>query len=80
MEFDEALSLPEGPGRTAAFVLFRRCRDEIDLDRLKKRVASAGFESALRGLLAFDAAYSSTDPDATTLEAWANRGPQEVDG
>lgn len=63
-----------------AFVLFRTCRDEIDLNRLKNRVASAGFEAALRGLLAFDREWSATDPDATTLEEWANRGPQEVDG
>jgi len=63
-----------------AFVLFRTCRDEIDLNRLKERVASAGFEAALRGLLAFDREWSATDPDATTLEEWANRGPQEVDG
>jgi hypothetical protein len=63
-----------------AFVLLRRCRDEIDFQRLKARARQAGFEAAMSSLLAFDKKWSSSDPNDETLEEWANRGPQEGDG
>ena len=62
-----------------AFVLVRRCRDEINLRRLKARAKQAGFEAALSSLLAFDKEWSLSEPDDEILEQWANRGPQEVD-
>lgn len=63
-----------------AFVLYRTCRDEVDHERLQARVEEEAFEAALSALLAFDNEWPGSDPDDETLEGWANRGPEKVDG
>jgi len=61
-----------------AFVLLRTCRDEIDHDRLARRANETGFQEALESLRTFDTKWSESDPDADSLETWANNGPQEA--
>ncbi len=60
-----------------AFLLYRKCRSEIDFDRLARRAREAGFENALVALEEFDHQWSSSDPNPEDLEAWANQGPEE---
>ena len=60
-----------------AFILYRKCRSDVDFDRLTRRAREAGFESALGALEGFDRAWSTSDPGPEDLEAWANRGPTE---
>lgn len=61
-----------------ACLLYRRCRSDIDHDRLTRRAGEAGFENALKALERFDRQWSSTEPDPEALEVWANRGPTEA--
>lgn len=119
MNFEDAISLAQGPERTAAiaawvqslftdknqvpvlvggaaveiltggaywksgvdganaFVLFRTRRTEIDDDRLNRRARESGFEPALDALRTFDADWSQCEPDAESLERWANAGPEQ---
>ncbi len=60
-----------------AFMLYRTRRIEIDHDRLNRRAREAGFEAALGALRTFDADWSQCEPDAESLERWANAGPGE---
>jgi hypothetical protein len=58
-----------------AFALYRACREDIDHDRLRRRADDAGFGHALEALRAFDANWPNSEPDPTSLEKWANKGP-----
>ena len=58
-----------------AYYLYRKCRSEIDFDRLTRRALEAGFENALIALEKFDRKWSTSNPDIEELEAWANQGP-----
>jgi len=60
-----------------AFVLYRTRRKEIDDGRLTRRAREAGFEPALEALRSFDAEWQQSEPDAESLEDWANKGPRE---
>ena len=60
-----------------AFLLYRTRRDEINNARLTRRAREAGFGQALDDLRVFDRTWPQSEPDAESLERWANSGPRD---
>jgi hypothetical protein len=60
-----------------AYLLYRTRREEINDARLTRRARETGFGLALDALRDFDRAWPQFEPDAESLERWANSGPGE---
>lgn len=49
--------------------------ERIDIERLERRVAEAGWQKAWRSLLQFDERWDAGEPPTEEVEKWANAGP-----
>jgi hypothetical protein len=58
-----------------ALLLWRSQNENMDLERLEKRVVQSGWETAWQSLLRFATRWEQGEPPAEEIEKWANEGP-----
>lgn len=58
-----------------ALLLWRTQKQNMDVERLEKRVVQTGWQLAWQSLLQFATRWDQSEPPVEEIEKWANEGP-----
>lgn len=58
-----------------ALLLWRTQKQNMDVERLEKRVVQTGWQLAWQSLLQFATRWDQSEPPVEEIEKWANKGP-----